>query len=102
MSATDIGSHVKIDVTDNGRGVPKRDRARIFDPFFTTRMGRGTGLGLARVYTLVSVKMGGSVDVGDVVPHGARFTIRIPKTQERLNSVADSIPIGPESIRAPL
>jgi signal transduction histidine kinase len=40
--------HARIDITDNGLGVPEEIRDKIFDPFFTTRPpGEGTGLGLS-------------------------------------------------------
>jgi two-component system, NtrC family, sensor kinase len=40
--------HARIDITDNGTGVPEEIKDKIFDPFFTTRPpGEGTGLGLS-------------------------------------------------------
>jgi signal transduction histidine kinase len=41
------GNHVKVSITDSGKGIPPEVQARIFDPFFTTKpKGVGTGQGL--------------------------------------------------------
>jgi signal transduction histidine kinase len=68
-----------ITVTDEGPGVPARDRARVFDPFFTTKAaGSGTGLGLAVCKHLVATA-GGSIEVGEGPGgRGAEFRVMIP------------------------
>jgi PAS domain S-box-containing protein len=69
---------VVIEITDTGEGIPKELQKKIFDPFFTTKpIGKGTGLGLWVVSTIIHNHKG-SIIVDSEVGKGARFTIRIP------------------------
>jgi len=69
---------VRVEVCDNGPGVPPGLRERIFRPFFTTRR-EGTGLGLALVQKIV-ITHNGRVQVGDGPGgSGARFTVILPR-----------------------
>ncbi|MFQ5602625.1 MAG: ATP-binding protein [bacterium] len=50
---------VRIEIIDNGIGIPKENQKRIFDPFYTTRdVGQGTGLGLSICYGIVQSHQG--------------------------------------------
>jgi two-component system, NtrC family, sensor kinase len=69
---------VKIEIADNGPGIPKEDISKIFDPFFTTKeVGKGTGLGLSIVYSIIE-KLGGRIMVASEVGVGTTFTIYFP------------------------
>ncbi|GGA96131.1 ATP-binding protein [Mucilaginibacter rubeus] len=50
---------VRVTVTDNGAGIPEDIQALVFDPFFTTKaMGKGTGIGLEVVKTIITQHSG--------------------------------------------
>jgi two-component system NtrC family sensor kinase len=69
---------VIVEVTDNGVGIPPENLPKIFEPFFTTKeVGKGTGLGLAVCYGILT-EHGGSLDVQSTVGVGTTFTITLP------------------------
>ena len=72
---------VVIEVCDTGHGIREEIRERIFDPFFTTKeVGRGTGLGLAVCYGIVT-EHGGRIGVESAVGRGSTFRITLPATK---------------------
>jgi PAS domain S-box-containing protein len=72
------GPYLMIQLTDTGHGIPREITEEIFDPFFTTKEpGKGTGLGLATVMSIVK-SHGGFVDVRSEVNQGSTFTIHLP------------------------
>lgn len=72
------GGMVRVDVEDDGPGVPADLRDRIFDPFVTTKeVGAGTGLGLAVCRGIVEGARG-KIFVDPSYEGGARFTIVLP------------------------
>lgn len=82
ISARNDEARVLIDVTDNGIGIPSENLAKIFEPFFTTKeIGRGTGLGLAVCYGILT-EHGGSLDVQSTVGIGTTFTISLPAVNQ--------------------
>jgi PAS domain S-box-containing protein len=78
MSLAREGPHVCLGVSDTGHGMSEETRSRVFEPFFTTKdFGKGTGLGLTVVQTIVE-EHGGTIAVESVVDKGTTFWIRLP------------------------
>ncbi len=80
--ATEEGKHLLIEVRDHGPGVPDKEKDRIFEKFYRvgnedTRTAKGTGLGLYIVHQIVTAH-GGTIEVRDNQPRGARFIIKLP------------------------
>jgi two-component system, cell cycle sensor histidine kinase and response regulator CckA len=72
------GAHVRIDVTDDGAGMTPETAERAFEPFFTTKpKGRGTGLGLATVYGIVT-GAGGRIEITSRLQEGTTITMHLP------------------------
>lgn len=72
------GEHIVIAVSDTGFGMAPDIKKQIFDPFFTTKdIGRGTGLGLSTVLTIVK-SHGGFINVYSEPGKGSRFSIYFP------------------------
>ncbi|MGB7730950.1 MAG: ATP-binding protein [Candidatus Acidiferrum sp.] len=81
-TATARPGHVKLEVHDDGPGIPKALQPRIFDPFVTTKPpGKGTGLGLAIVSGFVR-KHGGNISVDSLPGGGSRFVVELPAGKE--------------------
>jgi len=80
LAATPVdGERVRIEFSDDGRGIPPEHLSRIFDPFFTTRMGQGgTGLGLNIAYNLVTTVLQGTIRVESQPGRGTTFILDLP------------------------
>lgn len=86
VRASEHRAGVRIEVEDDGPGIPPQHRKRIFERFYRVDPGRsrelgGTGLGLAIVKHLVE-SMGGTVGVEPASPHGSIFWFVLPRDPE--------------------
>lgn len=74
------GNRILIEVADTGAGIPQENMPKIFEPFFTTKdVGKGTGLGLAVCYGIIS-EHNGRISVRSNLGKGTTFSILLPVT----------------------
>lgn len=86
-----IGSYVKISISDEGSGISKENLSKIFDPYFTTKK-TGNGLGLTTVYSIIK-KHKGYIFVTSQIGIGTTFHIYIPALKNQNKPVSDIIEI---------
>jgi signal transduction histidine kinase len=75
------GTYIDITVADTGCGIDEATLSRIFEPFFTTKPpGRGSGLGLAMVYSSIRGHHG-AVYAESTLGRGTKVRVLLPATR---------------------
>jgi PAS domain S-box-containing protein len=83
--------YIVLKISDTGCGMDAETRERIFDPYFTTKEeGKGTGLGLATVYSIVKSYQG-AISVKSSLSQGSSFTIMLPIDKSKTQKKTDNI-----------
>jgi signal transduction histidine kinase len=86
ISTRCVAGWIRINITDNGPGIPDDAIHRIFEPSYTTKdPDRGTGMGLHVSYEAVA-SYGGSIEVESRAGQGATFSIFLPLTDMEQNN----------------
>ena len=76
------GKYVKIDIQDEGVGIPEDKLRKIFDPFFTTKQ-KGSGLGLSTVFSIVK-RHEGCIIVQSEIEKGTTFSVHLPAVDKEI------------------
>jgi NAD-dependent dihydropyrimidine dehydrogenase PreA subunit len=74
------GTYVRVQIRDNGQGMPAEVVRKVFDPFFTTKGEKGTGLGLPQVRAFMRL-IGGHVSVASEPGIGTAFDLWFPSAE---------------------
>ncbi|WP_189333568.1 PAS domain-containing sensor histidine kinase [Actinoplanes ianthinogenes] len=89
------GRYARLLISDTGEGMPPEVAARVFEPFFTTKpRGKGTGLGLATVYGIVT-EAGGSINLYSEHGVGTTFRIYLPLVDAPADLLTGGQPSSP-------
>ncbi|MEJ5312111.1 MAG: response regulator [Anaerolineae bacterium] len=91
----DVGDWICLEVSDTGIGMSPEVLAHLFEPFFTTKpLGKGTGLGLMQVRSIITAHHG-EVAVTSEVGHGTTFTFYLPALVAAVqeSSLATEVPL---------
>lgn len=76
---------IEVRISDNGKGMSEDVKNHIFDPFFTTKtVGKGTGMGMAISYQIITEKHQGKLECSSILGEGTEFIISIP-IQQNIN-----------------
>lgn len=95
LEASDIlplpaGRYILISIQDQGEGISSQNLAKIFDPYFTTKE-RGSGLGLATVYSIIKSHQG-HLDVASTEGVGTIFRLYLPASEKEIQPAEKKAP----------
>ena len=77
IKVTHNAPNVRLEFSDDGKGMDANQLARIFEPFYTTRRGEGgSGLGLYICYNIVTTQLGGTIVCHSQPETGCQFDIQ--------------------------
>ena len=97
MAELQPGQYIRLQVTDTGCGMTQEILQHIYEPFYTTKgPGKGSGLGLATVFGIVT-QLGGAISVTSETASGTSFSIYLPASKQIPGGTAT-----PESPAEPL
>jgi signal transduction histidine kinase/ActR/RegA family two-component response regulator len=101
LESLDPGRYVKIDIEDDGPGIPPDILPRIWDAYFTTKAS-GSGLGLASCLSIIE-RHHGRIKVTSSRKKGARFSIHLPfpppaATKDAPSGPAEETPLAPSRV----
>ena len=85
LRTTQLKNHIRIDIIDNGCGIPEEALSTVCNPFYTTRkIGEGVGLGLHMAQNTAE-SHGGALNVSSKVGQGTVLTMILPMTNSEVN-----------------
>lgn len=84
---SEYGRYVSIAAEDHGIGIPKDYLTKIFDPYFTTKQ-KGSGLGLATVYSIIK-NHDGYIEVESELEKGTEFKVYLPASHQTVVASSD-------------
>ncbi len=96
LSGMAPGKYLKFVVRDEGIGIRQADIDKIFDPYFSTKQ-KGSGLGLATVYSIVT-RHGGHISVQSSPGNGTAFTLYLPASEISGNEQDAKIQLEPDNV----
>ena len=102
-AAAETDESVLLTITDTGSGMTEEVKSHLYEPFFTTKEpGKGTGLGLATVHSILT-ESGGEIACESELGRGTTFSISLPRVRAEVAPVADQwvygdLPRGTETV----